>query len=250
MKKKLYIAITFSVMLMMGISSCVNRPSKTIENDSKKTNAEMQKNTDSVVISKVKNVQQKEPLSKERLKENVEYFFRQKFGRFAKVKKWTKCDIATTGNSFLSGVVSAPVRGDKSNYSFDAIVNSDAEVRSMQLSHVGKNDCYYNWVEGQRLDDNIYSSKASIGNIRLTAIGLRSEGIRYVTSRKMSKEQIMKFITEKTDMKLMNYYFQINEYSQEYAAYNGDENEGTLFMYDRNMIFSITIHSDRSITYR
>lgn len=65
----------------------------------------------------------------------------------------------------------------------------------------------------------------------------------------MSKEQIMKFITQKTDMKLKNYYFQIDEYSQEYAAYSGDENEGTLFMYDSNNIYNITIHSDGSVTY-
>lgn len=250
MKKKLHIEIAFSVILMIGLSSCVNRPLRPVDNDSEKSNTEMQNVADSVMNSKVYEVHEKVPLTKERLKESVEYFFRQQFGRFAKVKIWKQCDIATSGNCFVCGVVSAPVRGDKSNYSFDAILNSEAEVRSMQLNHVGKNDCYYNWVEGKRLDDNTYSSRASIGNIRLTAIGLRAAGIRYVTSRKMSKEQIMKFITEKTDMKLKNYYFQINEYSQEYAAYSGNENEGTLFMYDSNNIYNITIHSNGSVTYK
>lgn len=248
MKKKLHI-IAFSVILLTVISSCVNRPLRPVDNDADKTNAEIENMADSEMISIINKANEKKPVTNESLKESVEYFFRQHFGRFAKVKKWTKCDIAKTGNCFVNGVVSAPVRGDKSNYSFDAILNSEAEVKSMQLSHIGKNDCYYNWVDGRRLDENMYSSRSSISNIRLTAIGLREAGIRYVTSRKMSKEQIMKFITQKTDMKLKNYYFQIDEYSQEYAAYSGDENEGTLFMYDSNNIYNITIHSDGSVTY-
>ena len=249
MKKKLHI-IAFSVILLTVISSCVNRPLRPVDNDADKTNAEIENKADSEMISIINKANEKKPVTNESLKESVEYFFRQHFGRFAKVKKWTKCDIAKAGNCFVSGVVSAPVRGDKSNYSFDAILNSEVKVRSMQLSHVGKNDCYYNWVEGQRLDDNTYFSRASIGNIRLTAIGLRAAGIRYVTSRKMSKEQIMKFITEKTDMKLKNYYFQMSESNPEYAAYCGDQSQGTLFMYDSNKIYDITIHSDGSVSYK
>lgn len=243
-----YILTAFSVILMIGMSSCVNGPLRPMDNSKDTIGTEQISDSEKVVASK--DINEKTPVTKERLKESVEYFFRQQFGRFAKVKKWKQCDIATTGNCFVSGVVSAPVRGDKSNYSFDAILNTESEVRSMQLNHVGKNDCYYNWVEGQRLDDNTYSSRASIGNIRLTAIGLRAAGIRYVTSRKMSKEQIMKFITEKTDMKLKNYYFQMSESDPEYAAYCGDQSQGTLFMYDSNKIYDITIHSDGSVSYK
>ena len=248
MEKIKYITTAFSVILMIGLSSCVNGPLRPMDNSKDTIETEQIPDSEMVVVSK--DINEKTPVTKERLKESVEYFFRQKFGRFAKVKKWKQCDIATTGNCFVSGVVSAPVRGDKSNYSFDAILNSEAEVRSMQLNHAGKNDCYYNWVDGQRLDDNTYSSRASIGNIRLTAIGLRAAGIRYVTSRKMSKEQIMKFITEKTDMKLKNYYFQMSESNPEYAAYCGDQSQGTLFMYDSNKIYDITIHSDGSVSYK
>lgn len=248
MEKIKYITTAFSVILMIGLSSCVNGPLRPVDNS--KDSIETENIPDSEMVVASKDINEKKQLTKERLKESVEYFFRQQFGRFAKVKKWKQCDIATTGNCFVSGVVSAPVRGDKSNYSFDAILNTEADVRSMQLNHVGKNDCYYNWVEGQRLDDNTYSSRASIGNIRLTAIGLRAAGIRYVTSRKMSKEQIMKFITEKTDMKLKNYYFQMSESNPEYAAYCGDQSQGTLFMYDSNKIYDITIHSDGSVSYK
>lgn len=248
MENMKYILTAFSVILMIGMSSCVNGPLRPMDNSKDTIGTEQISDSEKVVASK--DINEKTPVTKERLKESVEYFFRQQFGRFAKVKKWKQCDIATTGNCFVSGVVSAPVRGDKSNYSFDAILNTESEVRSMQLNHVGKNDCYYNWVEGQRLDDNTYSSRASIGNIRLTAIGLRAAGIRYVTSRKMSKEQIMKFITEKTDMKLKNYYFQMSESDPEYAAYCGDQSQGTLFMYDSNKIYDITIHSDGSVSYK
>lgn len=248
MENMKYILTAFSVILMIGMSSCVNGPLRPMDNSKDTIGTEQISDSEKVVASK--DINEKTPVTKERLKESVEYFFRQQFGRFAKVKKWKQCDIATTGNCFVSGVVSAPVRGDKSNYSFDAILNTESEVRSMQLNHVGKNDCYYNWVDGQRLDDNTYSSRASIGNIRLTAIGLRAAGIRYVTSRKMSKEQIMKFITEKTDMKLKNYYFQMSESNPEYAAYCGDQSQGTLFMYDSNKIYDITIHSDGSVSYK
>ena len=243
-----YIATAFSVILMVGMSSCVNGPLRPVNNSKDTIETENIPDSEMVIVSK--DINEKKPITKESLKESVEDFFTHNFGRFAKVKKWTKCDIATTGNCFVSGVVSAPVRGDKSNYSFDAILNSSGTIRSMQLNHVGKSDCYYNWVDGQRLDDNKYSSRASLGNIRLTAIGLRAAGIRYVTSRKMTKEQIMKFITQKTDMKLKNYYFQISESNPEYAAYCGDQSQGVLFMYDSNKIYDITIYSDGSVSYK
>ena len=139
------------------------------------------------------------------------------------------------------------VRGEKNIYDFNAVIKINEydmeygnRVSVLQLNHKGKMD---NRVDGTLLSDNTIKSQFNFQGISLRCVGMREAGVRYVTSRKMSKDQIVKFVTEETDMKRDNYYFQRGSGEQDYASFTCSRNgkSGTLYMYDSNVIYDVTI---------
>ena len=189
-------------------------------------------------------------MSEDECKEAVTDFFASHFGKLSKIKKWT--DFGKWENNkaaAISGEVSAVVRAEKGTYTFDALLDEWGKVTSMQMNHKGTMDCYYNYANGVRLDDNVIKSTFKSGGVTLRTIALREAGIRYVTSRKMNKNQIMDFIVNQTDMKRSNYYFQLSENELEYAQYGGDEDSGLLSTYDGNgHFYNVTIDNDGKVT--
>lgn len=188
-------------------------------------------------------------MSEDACKEVVTDFFASHFGKLSKIKKWT--DFGKWENNkaaAISGEVCAVVRGEKGIYSFDALLDEWGIVTSMQMNHKGTMDCYYNFANGVRLDDNVIKSTFKSSGATLRTVVLREAGIRYVTSRKMNKNQIMDFIVNQTDMKRSNYYFQLSENALEYAQYCGDEDSGILTTYDGNgHFYNVTIDNDGKI---
>lgn len=175
------------------------------------------------------------------------------FGKMAKITKWGECSRWTTVKSNalnITGELVASVRGDKATYTFIAFMGEDGSLQSLQMHHKGTNDCFYNYVEGHRLDDNTIKRDYTFKGIKLTIVNLGSHGIRYVTSRKMSKEQIVDFIVNETDIKLSNYYFQLSKDADEYAVYIGNEDKGSLIVYNKNseILHTVTINDDGKFT--
>lgn len=206
--------------------------------------------TTAVIIDEPINQSIKE-FGEEGCKEKITEFFKRKFGRFSKVTKWGKGGVSIRKDSYLiSGTVIAVVRGDKSTYTFDAILGQNGEVFSMQMNHKGTMDCFYNYVDGQRLDDNTIKSTFKFNGITLRTIGIREAGVRYVTSQIMSKEQIMKFIVNETDLQRSNYYFQKSQNALEYAQYCGDDKSGFLTTYNNGKSYNVTISESGKVSFK
>lgn len=177
--------------------------------------------------------------------------FKDRFG--ARSKILTVKDIGKAAmnhndiKAFVEGTMQGVVRGEKNIYDFNAVIKINEydmeygnRVSVLQLNHKGKMD---NRVDGTLLSDNTIKSQFNFQGISLRCVGMREAGVRYVTSRKMSKDQIVKFVTEETDMKRDNYYFQRGSGEQDYASFTCSRNgkSGTLYMYDSNVIYDVTI---------
>ena len=173
------------------------------------------------------------------------------FGKMAKVTKWGDTFRWPRNNSMnIEGEVSAVVRGDKAIYDFSAAIKENGLMLDyLQMHHKGTFDYFYNCTNNVRLDDETYKSQFKFKGIKLTVLGMRESAIRYITSRKINRNQIMEFIIGQTDMKRSNYYFQLSETKPEYATYIGDENEGYLLLMDEDKTIKVTINDNGKYTF-
>lgn len=196
--------------------------------------------------------------SKEVCRNVLETDFKNRFNARATILSIKNAELVTAGighnniKVIAEGRMRGVVRGEKNEYDFlsylkfaDNDIANSGKVDLLQLHHKGKpTEQFYDWSNGTLISENIIKSQFHFQGISIKCIGLREAGVRYITSRKMTRNEIVKFVTEETDMKRSNYYFQRYEGEAEYASFSCDRlgTSGQLYMYDSNKIYDVSIN--------
>ncbi len=173
-----------------------------------------------------------EKMSEAECKQKVEEYLKVRFGRFAKVKKWTDFGKAFDYRfANVDGEVEAVVKGDKSTYTFQVLIDKFGTISSLQMNHIGTLDNYYHYSSGVRVDDNTLKNPVKYKGVTYNVVRITGSAILYQTAKKVSNNQIMDFIVNNTDFNQQTVVFQLpGEYlEKEYARYIGDAFKGILY---------------------
>ena len=115
--------------------------------------------------------------------------------------------------------------------------------------HGDKSDMVINYCKDNNIDYVSYPLLPKkydyvFQGISIDCVGIRDIAIRYETSKKLNKDQIVKFVTEETDGMKDSYYFQMSG-KLEYATfmyYNRKNNTINLFMHDENKVYDVSFN--------
>ena len=257
-KKMKFFVVSLGVLVLL--TSCSSKIKKEESSEKEDSTAIVERFVDSkfIPIDSVWIEGIRAQTSKKVCQNVLEEDFKQRFNMRATVLSIKNAELVTAGighnniKVIVEGKMRGVVRGEKNEYEFISYIKfeendiaNSGKVDFLQLHHKGKpTEQFYDWSKGTLISENIIKKQFIFNGISIRCIGLRELGVRYVTSRKMSRNEIVKFVTEETDMKRSNYYFQRHEGEAEYASFSCNRlgTSGQLYMYDSNNIYDVSIN--------